>query len=176
MVARDPRIFDAQILGNLRQSTAFFASTVVLVIGGALALAANTDPLSMAAEDAGFIVPHVVWQTKILLVVYLLTNAFLRFVWSNRLFGYCAVVMAAVPNDPADPTAHPRAQQAAEINIRAAVSFNRGLRSVYFAFAAAAWLIGPVALLLATAAVIWVIWRREFASLPHKILKEDLPS
>ena len=34
----------------------------------------------------------------------LLVAAFLRFVWSNRVFGYCSVVMAAVP-PPGDPAA-----------------------------------------------------------------------
>ena len=71
-----------------------------------------------------------------------LADALLKFIWSNRLFGYCAVLMAAVPNDADDPRAFHRAAQAAEVNITAARSFNRGLRSVYFALAALAWLLG----------------------------------
>ena len=81
--------------------------------------------------------------------------------------------MAAVPNDPADPTAYPRAAQAAELNIRAAINFNRGLRGMYFALGALAWLLGAVALLLATIVVVWVVWSREFASLPRTILLRD---
>ncbi len=38
------------------------------------------------------------------------------------------------------------------MNITAARSFNRGLRSIYFALAALAWLLGPVPLLAVTAA------------------------
>ena len=41
MVTRQPRIFDAQILGTLRQGTAFFASTSVIALGGTLALIGN---------------------------------------------------------------------------------------------------------------------------------------
>ena len=174
-VGREPRIFDAQILATLRQGTSFFASTAVIAIGGVLALAGNIDPLEMAAEDAGLAVPGVVLQLKLVVVAVFLTNAFLRFVWSNRLFGYCAVVMAAVPNDTADPAARPRAAKAAELNVRAAVAFNRGLRSVYFALGALAWLLGPVALLIATAAVLWTLWAREFASIPHRVLSETPP-
>ena len=71
-------------------------------------------------------------QIKLAFAALFLVYAFLKFVWSSRLFGYCAVLMAAVPNDPNHPQAIPRAIMAGEINIRAALSFNRGLRAMYF--------------------------------------------
>ncbi|MDX8351597.1 DUF599 domain-containing protein [Cognatiyoonia sp. IB215182] len=173
-VTRDPRIFDSQILGGLRQGTAFFASTCLLAIGGVLALVGNTAPLQgVAAEVVDMPVPVLVWQLKLGLVALFLANAFLKFVWANRVFGYCAVLMAAVPNDPNDPVAYPRAAQAAELNIRAAVNFNRGLHGMYFALGALAWLLGAVALIVATVAVVWIVWSREFASLPRQILLKD---
>ncbi len=175
-VHRDPRIFDSQILASLRQSTSFFASTCLLAIGGVLALVGNTEPLrGLSAEVSDMPVPVLVWQLKLGLVALFLTNGFLKFVWANRVFGYCAVVMAAVPNDPDDPIAHPRAAQAAELNIRAAINFNRGLRSMYFALAALAWLISPYALVGATVTVVWVLWSREFASIPRSILLKETP-
>jgi len=97
----------------------------------------------------------------------------LKFVWANRVFGYCAVLMASVPNDPDDQMAFPRAAQAAELNIRAAMNFNRGLRSVYFALGGLAWLFGGWGLLVATLAVGWTVWSREFASIPRAILLKD---
>lgn len=173
-VTRDPRIFDSQILASLRQGTAFFASTCLLAVGGVLALAGNTEPLSgLAAEVTEMPVPVLIFQLKLALVAIFLTNAFLKFVWANRVFGYCAVLMAAVPNDPADPAAYPRAAQAAELNIRAAINFNRGLRGIYFALGALAWLLGAVALIISTFIVLWVLWSREFASLPRSILLKD---
>ncbi|TDL79809.1 DUF599 domain-containing protein [Palleronia sediminis] len=174
MLTRDPRVFDASIIGILRQSTAFFASTSVIAIGGVLALIGNAERIDMVATELGERNSGtLVWQIKLALVAALLTSGFLRFVWSSRLYGYCAVVMAAAPNDPAAPNAPIRASQAAEINIRAASNFNRGLRYMYFALAALAWLVGPAALGAATAVTLWVIWSREFASKPHTIL--DLP-
>ncbi len=174
MVTRDPRIFDSQILGGLRQGTAFFASSCLLSIGGVLALVGNTEPLrGVAAEVTDMAVPVLIFQIKLALVALFLTNAFLKFVWSNRIFGYCAVLMASVPNDPDDPLAYPRAAQAAELNIRAAMNFNRGLRAMYFALGALAWLLGAVALIIATVAVVWIVWSREFASLPRQILLQD---
>jgi uncharacterized membrane protein len=172
-VNREARIFDATILASLRQGTAFFASTSILAIGGVLALIGNTEPLrGVAAGITQDDAPALVWQGKLLLVALILTHAFLKFVWANRVFGYCAVMMAAVPNDPADPVAQPRAAQAAELNIRAAMNFNRGLRSMYFALGALAWLLGPVPLMVATAAVVAVLWTRDFASVPYDILSE----
>ena len=99
-----------------------------------------------------------------LVILTFLLNAFLKFVWSNRLFGYCGVLMAAVPNDPKDPAAMPRAAKAATINITAARSFNRGLRSIYFGMGSVAWLLGPEALIIATVVTFAVLWRREFTS------------
>lgn len=171
MVTRDPRIFDAQIVSNLRQGTAFFASTSVIALGGALAVIGNAERLTGVANDLALMdAPVFVWEAKLVVLTLFLTNAFLKFAWANRLFGYAAVLMAAVPNDITDPKCLPRADQAGEINVTAARSFNRGLRSVYFALTVAAWLAGPIALMLATTFTLAVIWRREFASESRSIL------
>jgi len=171
MVTRDSRIFDAQLLASLRQGTAFFASTCVLAIGGALALIGNAEQLLGVAEEFSLAaVPALIWQVKLSLAALLLISAFLRFVWSNRLFAYCAVLMGAVPNDPTHPDALPRAAQAAALNSRAAANFNRGLRSMYFSLASLAWVFGPLALFGATVTTLWVLWSHEFRSRPHAVL------
>jgi uncharacterized membrane protein len=170
-VERDPRIFDAQIVASLRQGTSFLASTCLLAVGGVLALIGNVEPLQGVAEGlGGDTLPALLWQIKLVPVALLLTHAFLKFVWAQRVFGYCSVMMAAVPNDPADPRAMPRAMQAAELNIRAAWNFNRGLRAMYFALGAVVGLLGPWALMAATLAVLWLVWSREFASVPRAVL------
>ncbi len=173
-VTREPRVFDANVLANLRQGTTFFASTSMIGIGGGLALIGNTESLLGIAKDLSLEdAPAVVWEMKILVVILFLANGFLKFVWSHRLFGYCAVMLASVPNDATDPACLPRARQAAEINITAARSFNRGLRSVYFALGALAWLLGAIPLLVATAFTVLILWRREFASHSRSILLQD---
>lgn len=171
MITREPRIFDAQVVSSLRQGTAFFASTSVIAIGGLLAVIGNAERVTSVANDLTLTeAPAFVWEVKLVVLALFLTNAFLKFVWANRLFGYVAVVMAAVPNDVTDPSCEPRAAQAAEVNITAARSFNRGLRSIYFALTCAAWLAGPIPLILATMFTAGVIWRREFASQSRTIL------
>lgn len=170
-VSREPRLFDANILANLRQGTTFFASASMIGIGGGLALIGNKEQLLGIAQDLSLQnAPAIVWEAKILVVVLFLANGFLKFVWAHRLFGYCAVILASVPNDTTDPACLPRAAKAAEINITAARSFNRGLRSVYFALGALAWLLGAIPLLIATAFTVLILWRREFASHSRSVM------
>ncbi|MEX0308276.1 MAG: DUF599 domain-containing protein [Ruegeria sp.] len=171
MVTRQPRMFDAQVVGAMRQGSTFFASTTMIAIGGGLALLGNTERLAGVASDLAIgSAPAVVWEIKILIVILFLANAFLKYVWAHRLFGYCAVLMAAVPNEPEDHQAYPRAAQAAEVCVTASRSFNRALRATYFALAALGWILGPVALLLSTAITFGVLYRREFASHSRSVL------
>lgn len=175
-VTRQPRMYDASIMANLRQSTSFLASATMIALGGLLAVIGNADRLAGVAQDLALVTAEArAIEARLLLAALLLTHSFLKFLWSNRLFGYCAILMSAVPNDPADPLAYPRARQSAEINIRAAFNFNRGLRSMYFALAALTWLLGPFALMAATLAMAWLIWSREFASHSRAILLDPAP-
>ena len=174
MVTRQPRIFDAQVMMSLRQGTSFFASTCLLAMGGLLALIGNVDPLRGVTDGLAQVqTPVIVLQLKLFLVLIFLSNAFLKFVWANRVFGYCSVMMGAVPNDPKAPEAFPRAAKAAELNIRAAMNFNRGLRSMYFALGSVAWLAGPWFLAIAICLTATLVWSREFASIPRTIILSD---
>ncbi|WP_170575366.1 DUF599 domain-containing protein [Ruegeria atlantica] len=171
MVTRQPRMFDAQMVASMRQGSTFFASTTMIAIGGGLALLGNTERLAGVAQDLAIgSAPALVWEIKILVVLAFLSNAFLKYVWAHRLFGYCGVLMAAVPNDHDDPQAYPRAAQAAEICVTAARSFNRALRATYFALASVTWILGPVALIIGTLVTFGVLYRREFASHSRSVL------
>lgn len=176
MRTRTPRIFDAQILSSLRQGTTFMTSACMIAVGGVLALAGNADRLDGVVMGVGIGGhPDAFWQAKLALVAILLTHAAFKFIWTNRLFGYCAVVMSAVPNDPEAPEARPRSELAANLNIRAALNFNRGLRSIYFAFAALGWIVGPWGLLVTVAITAQVVLSREFASTSRGVLLEKSP-
>lgn len=173
MLTRVPRIVDSQITGQLRQGVAFFASASMIAIGGGIALLGNAERLRGVAQDFTQATdPLFVWELKLLLLLLFATNAFLKFVWSHRLFGYGAVLIAAVPNEADDPEAAPLARKAGQITILATRSYNRGLRSVYYGIASAAWLIGPEALMMATLFTLGVVLRREFASQTRAVLLE----
>ena len=169
-VTRQPRIFDATRIDSLRQGTAFFASASMIAIGGGIALIGNpamlgalTRDLTLASDTAGL-------QLRVALVVAFLANALLKFIWAHRLFGYCSILMAAVPNDPSHPEAAHRATQAADINITGAKSFNRGLRSIYFALGALGWLAGPLGLTVGTVVISLTLLRRDFASTSRQVM------
>lgn len=161
-------------MSNLRSGAAFFASATMIAIGGGLALIGNADLLRGVARDLTLEAPPViVWEIKLIFTLIFVVNAFLKFVWSHRLFGYCAILMAAVPNNIDDPAAYHRADKAGEINIAAGRSYNRGLRGVYFGIASTAWLLSAGALLLAVAFTFLVVIRREFASQSRAVLLTD---
>ncbi|SFK92691.1 DUF599 domain-containing protein [Shimia haliotis] len=174
LVDRNTRVFDAQIVGNLRQSTAFFASTSMIAIGGLIALMGNAAKISGIARDLTQVPEsQVEIELKLAVILIFLANAFLKFVWSHRLFGYCAILVASVPNDVGHPSAVARAQKAGTVNVTASRSFNRGLRSVYFAMACLAWLFGAGALMAATVITVIVLARREFASQSRAALLQE---
>ena len=173
-VTRQPRIFDATLIDSLRQGTAFFASASMIAIGGGVAMIGNAAAVQRLTDELPFSGgPEV--ALKMLPVIGFLADALLKFVWAHRLFGYCSILMAAVPNDPEDPLAFHRAGQAAEINITAARSFNRGLRSIYYALAALGWLLGPWGLLTGTVLATGILFRREFASVSRQVILRRLP-
>ena len=170
-LTRDPRVFDALVLTNLRQGTTFFASGCMIVIGGAMALIGNPEPLVGVAEDLAIgETKTAVLELKLIVLILLLAKAFFNFVWSHRVFGYCAVMMGAIPNESETALARGRAKQAAELNISAARSFNGGLRTVYFALASLAWFLGAIPLICAVIATFLIVWRREFSSHSRRVL------
>lgn len=169
-VTRNPRIFDGTIIESLRQATAFFASACLIALGGGIALIGNADRLEMVAQDLALLTAGLPVEMKIALSLIYLADALMKFIWANRLFGYCAILMAAVPNDPANPACLPTAARAAEVNINAGRNFNRGLRSIYYALATLAWLAGPWALMIAVVAVALLQVRREFTSDSRRVL------
>ena len=176
VVTREPRVYDAMIVTSLRQGTAFFASTAMIALGSGLALLPNVERVTSVANELALgDLPRGLLELKLIVALGFVTNAFLKFVWSHRVFGYCSVLMGAIANDRTDPLADFRADQAADLQISAAWAFNRGLRSVYFGLATLAWLLGAVPLMLATLFMAWVLWRREFRSNTHRTLTRDLP-
>ena len=174
-VTRNPRIFDATVIDSLRQGTAFFASTCMIALGGGIALIGNADILKGLAAQLSLDAGAIAIELKIIVVLAFLANALLKFVWAHRLFGYCSIMMAAVPNDLDDPHVYHRAAQAAKVNITAARSFNRGLRAIYFALGALGWLAGPWALIAATVVTTGILLRREFASVSRKVMLQRAP-
>ncbi len=165
MLARDNRILDAQIMASLQNGTAFFASTSLISIGGAITLLRAPDDLLQVfgGFGGGGTATRSLWELKVIGLAVIFTYAFFKFSWSYRLFNYCAILMGAVPPGRDEETLK-KAERAAAMNVVAGRHFNRGQRAFFFALAYLGWFIGPVPLIATTSFVLIVMWRRHFAS------------
>lgn len=167
-VKRENRIIDTQVMNGLQNGTAFFASTSLIAIGGSLTLLQSADRVVQIFADLPFATPttRAAWEIKVIGLAVIFAYAFFKFGWSYRLFNYCAILIGAIPpHTEADkPETIAAAREAVRMNIVAGLHFNRGQRAFFFALAYLGWFISPWLFLIATAAVLTVMWRRQFAS------------
>ena len=175
MLARENRIVDTHIMASLQNGTAFFASTSLIAIGGALTLFRSTDDVltpsprcrsgsprrarRLGDEDRR---PRRDLRLRLLQVRLVLPALQLRRDPDRRGAGR-----------PRRTTAEAKAaaRRAAAMNIVAGRHFNRGQRAFFFALAYLGWFISPYADGRRTAAVLLVMWRRQFASDAIKALE-----
>lgn len=173
MLNRDMRMLDALILNHLQSGVGLFASTSILAVGGLVATLGATDKAIAVLSALPFVGETTLleWEVKVLLLILVFIYAFFKFVWSYRLYGFCAILIGAAPSSAnLDAEAGNYAQQVARIGDLAGRHQNRGLRAFYFALAALAWLLHPVAFMIAAAWVVIVLYRRDFRSRSLRIV------
>ena len=168
MLARDNRVVDVNIMRNLLQSVAFFASATLLILAGLLTVLGSTDKAIEIVRALPFALKTtlVQWEMKLLVLCMIFVYAFFKFTWALRQFNYCSVLIGAAPKS-AD---NAYAQRAAEVSTNASKDFNQGLRAYYFSLAALGWFIHPWVFVAATTLVTAVLYLREHHSTPLKIL------
>jgi uncharacterized membrane protein len=168
MVVRENRIVDSTILASLQNGTAFFASTSLIAIGGVLALLQSTDTvIGLFAEmPFGLATTRLAWELKVMGLAVIFVYAFFKFAWSYRLFNYVAILVGAVPvlREDNHAEALTAARRVAALSVVAGKHFNRGQRAFFFALAYLGWIVSAYLFIAATAAVLYVMWRRQFAS------------
>jgi uncharacterized membrane protein len=167
---RDNRVLDAIVTQNLSTSPQFFASTTILIIGGLLAVLSTTEKASELVAEIPFAArtSALVFDLKVALLTAIFVYAFFRFTWSLRQYSFGVLLVASAPEPKAmegDAAAREAfADRAGQVMGLAAETFNDGLRAYYMAFAATAWFFSAWAMLVATAVVLTVLYRREFGS------------
>jgi uncharacterized membrane protein len=180
MLQRDVRIFDAQLMAALQNGAAFFASTSLIAVGGALTLLRSTDEVLSLLASLPLTLPtgRTLWEIKCIGLAVIFVYAFYKFAWSYRLFNYVAIMLGATP---------PRAEQdtpEAALHVRrltgmftaAGGHFTRGQRALFFALAYLGWFIGAWVLIAATVAVVIVVWHRQYGSDVLRVLQPDPPA
>ena len=180
MQSREVRIVDSAIMSGLQSGTAFFASTSLLALGGALTLLRGADDAMRILSDLPFGAPasRALWDFKTIGLATIFGYAFFKFAWSYRLFNYVAILIGATP--PATSDQHDlrrlTALRAAEMSIVAGRHFNRGQRAFFFALAYLGWFASPVALIGATGLILVMILIRQFGSDARAAVTLNLPS
>jgi uncharacterized membrane protein len=168
MLDRETRMVDMQIMSSLQNGTAFFASTSMLAIGGALALLRETnDALTVLSKLPIDLSPSpALWEIKCVGLILIFVYAFFKFAWAYRLFNYVAILLGGMP--PASlrdtPEAEAHVMRTTLMFQAAGRHFNRGQRAFFFALGYLGWFVSPWVLFVTTGAVVIVTWRRQFAS------------
>src|SRR5271170_4800981 len=80
LLARDARMMDGQVIASLQNGTAFFASTSLIALGGAVKLFhSNEDMLPIvAAPPFGEAVTHTQWELKVVGLMIIFIYAFFK--------------------------------------------------------------------------------------------------
>ena len=177
LLARDMRMVDAQVTAALQNGTAFFASTSLIAIGGALTLLRSSEEIMtvMSLLPFGATSSRGLWDLKMMGLIIIFVYAFFKFAWSYRLFNYFAIMVGAAPPPAEKNTAAAQsfAHRAAQLCADAGRHFNRGQRAFFFALGYLGWFLGPLPLVLTTTGVVIVMWRRQFASDARKAFEVE---
>lgn len=176
IIKRENRMMDSQLINGLIRKESFFASTTMLILASALALMGLGDEVLHLFQNIPFAqtTSKILWELKVLVLIIVLMFAFFKFTWSIRQNSYCATLLGSMP--PAEESETPRAlakaQQLADLASLAAGQFNNGLRAYYFALATLSWFYHPLAFIFATTWIVGILYRREYHSNAHAILKQ----
>ncbi len=162
MLTRDNRVVDVNIMRNLLQSVAFFASATLLILAGLLTVMGSTDKAIEIVRALPFALKTtlVQWEMKLFVLCMIFVYAFFKFTWALRQFNYCSVLIGAAPKGPDDDFA----RRVAVVATNASKDFNQGLRAYYFSLAALSWFVSPWLFMPAAAVVVVVLYVREYRS------------
>ncbi len=177
VLQRDNRLIDASILANLSNSSTFFASTTLLILGGLLALLGSKEKIVNVMADLPFASQGSagLWEIKIMLLLLIFIYAFFLFTWSLRQFNFASILIGAAPQHEigSDENFEPFVRRTGRLVSLAGTSFNNGLRAYYFALAALMWFVHPWLMIIATALVVLILYWREFRSETLRALTDD---
>ncbi|HMK78547.1 MAG TPA: DUF599 family protein [Xanthobacteraceae bacterium] len=168
MLEREARMVDMQVMAALQNGTAFFASTSLFAIGGALTILRSTDDVLRVVTTlpVGIETSRVLWELKSIGIAIIFVYAFFKFAWSYRLFNYVSILLGAMPphRDRDTPAAEAHVKRTTQLFAAAGRHFNHGQRAFFFALGYLGWFVSPYVFIATTAAIVFVLWFRQFKS------------
>lgn len=168
-VTRDHPV-DAILASNLMGSISFFASTTMLLVLAIFAIFGQINVALPALNDLSndWVMTQADFQIHLTAIGSMLVLAFLSFTLSLRQFNHFCIMLGAVDHVTRE---HPTEIAAiAELNSMGARNFNHGIRAYYFAIGSLAWFWHPMAAIVATLAIIFVLMYRDFFSHAHRLV------
>lgn len=177
LLAREVRVTDASLVGNLMNSISFYANTTIYIIAGLFAILGTLDKLVDVAAELPFARTggRDVMEVKLLLLMAAFVFAYFKFTWSLRQMNLLSILIGAAPFGKVEesPELEAYAQRMSKINSYGGDEFNRGIRAYYFSLAALCWLLSAWLFLLATTLVVYVLYRRDFDSATLRALQDQ---
>lgn len=163
---REQKLLDSQLMAQTLSSASFFASSNLILIAAAAGVLFGGDVSYHKVLQAPGLqhASRLLFDAKIVLITATLARSLLDFIWAIRQLNYVLAVIGATPEGQPPAWYDAYAAAAAQILNPAMKSSNSGVRGYHFALAAAAWLVGPAALILATTVVMaLLLWRQGLA-------------
>lgn len=162
MTIRGLKLFDSNLMAHAVNSAANFSSANLLLIaavGGVLF--SGQLPITTIRNFGIDVQTVLLFQMKLGLIVVCLARGLLDFIWATRQMNYCAAAMGSLPELMDARTADEFAGALTNILEPAMSSFSQGVRGYYFSLASAAWLFGPIPLIIASLGAVALLgWRQ----------------
>ena len=180
VVQSETKIAGAVILSNVDRNVSFFASTTLLILASLTGLLAKAADVVLVIEQLPYVYPISTSQVylRILLLISIYIYAYFTLTWALRQSSFVSVMIGAgATNGTANDKAY--AYHTAKLMDMAAHSENQGLRAYYFSLAALTWFYHPLAFILSSLLIIFILYRREFKSKTTDLLvqaKQCLPA
>jgi uncharacterized membrane protein len=99
MLAREVRVTDSTLIGNLVTSVTFYANTTIYIIAGLVAALGAADKLLNFTADLAFAGAgnRELLEIKLMLVLASFVYAYFKFTWSLRQFNLLSILVGAAP-------------------------------------------------------------------------------
>ena len=176
MLARDVRVMDSTLIGNLVTSVSFYANTTIYIIAGLVAALGTAEKLINITADLPFggAGNREALEIKLMLLLACFVFAYFKFTWSLRQFNLLSILVGAAPfGKTSEPGIDNYARRLAAANSLAGDDFNRGIRAYYFGLAASGWLLNGWALGMLALLVLIVLFRRDYRSPALHLLRDN---
>lgn len=162
MADKTKDVLAIQTLRNSTMAATLMASTAVLLIIGVLSLSAQGERLSDTWHALNIFgdTRAELWVVKLLAIMIIFFVAFFSFSMSVRLFNHVGYMI----NSPLSP------KHVAMYLNKAGTYYSIGMRAYYFSVPLVFWLFGPHLMLLATMALIVILYNIDRAP---RFLSED---